>query len=44
MCHSVLEKVPSSLPGQVGLCVGQVTFPTHLPNGQEYGQAARELS
>ena len=38
------KKVLFSLPGQVDFCVRQVTFPTHLPNGQGYGQAARELS
>ena len=39
-----LKKVPSSGPGQVDFCVGQVTFRTHLPDGQGYEQAARELS
>ena len=38
------KKVPSSCPGQVDFCVGQVTFPTHLPDGQGYEQAARVLS
>ena len=38
------KKVPSSHLGQVDFCVGQVTFPTHFPDGQGYGQAARELS
>ena len=38
------KKVPSGRPGKVDFCVGQVTFPTHLPNGQGYEQAARELS
>ena len=37
------KKVPSGRPGQVDFCVGQVTFPTHLLEGQGYGQAAREL-
>ena len=37
------NKVPFGHPGQVDFCVGQVTFPTHLPDGQGYGQAAREL-
>ena len=27
------KKVPSGRPGQVDFCVGQVTFPTHLPDG-----------
>ena len=38
------KKVQSGHLGQVDFCVGQVTFPTHLPDGQGYGQAARELS
>ena len=38
------KKVPSSSLGQVDFCVGQVTFPTHLPYGQGDGKAARELS
>ena len=38
------KKVPSSRLGQVHFCVGQVTFPTYLPDGQGYGQAACELS
>ena len=38
------KKVPSGRPEQVDFCVRQVTFPTHLPDGQGYGQAARELS
>ena len=39
-----LKKVLSGGPGQLDFCVGQVTFPTPLPSGQGYGQAARELS
>ena len=42
--HKGLEKGPVQSSGQVDFCVRQVTFPTHLPNGQGYGQAARELS
>ena len=38
------ENIPSGHPGQVDFCVGQVTFPTHLLDGQGYEQAARELS
>ena len=38
------KKVPSGRPGQVDFCVGQVTFLTHSPDGQGYGQAACELS
>ena len=38
------KNVSSGRPGQVDFCVGQVIFPTNLPNGQGYGQAARELS
>ena len=36
-----LEKSPVQLLGQVDFRVGQVTFHTHLPDGQGYGQAAR---
>ena len=38
------KKVSSSRPGQVDFCTGQVTFPTHLPNGQGCEQAACKLS
>ena len=38
------KKVPSDRPGKEDFCVGQVTFPTHLPDGRGYGQAVRELS
>ena len=38
------KKVPSGRSGKVDFCVRQVAFPTHLPDGQGYGQAARELS
>ena len=38
------KKVLSGRPGQVDFCVGQVTFPTHLPDGQGCEHATRELS
>ena len=42
------KKVLFGQLGQVDFCVRQVTFPTHLPDGQGYGQgyeqAACELS
>ena len=38
------KKIASGCPGKVDFCSEPVTFPTHLPNGQGYGQAAHELS
>ena len=38
------KKVPAGHLGQEDFCVGQVTFPTYLPDWQGYGQAAHELS
>ena len=34
-----LEKNPVHCPGLVDFCVGQVTLPSHLLNGQGYRQA-----
>ena len=39
-CTQGSKKVLSGRPGQVDFCVGQVTFPTHLPDGQGYGHLA----
>ena len=44
LCLQGSKKVPSGRSVQIDFCVGQVTFPTHLPDGQGYEQAARELS
>ena len=38
------KKVPSGCPGQVDLPVGQVTFHSHLPNGQGPRQAICQLN
>ena len=42
--HQGSKKFLSGYPGEVDVCVGQVTYPTHLPDGQGYGQAAHELN
>ena len=39
-----LEKVPSGCPGQVDFPAGQVTFHSHLPNGQGPRQVICELN
>ena len=38
------KKVQAGRPGQVDFCVGQVTVPIHLPDGQGYRQANCELN
>ena len=38
------KKVPSGSPGQVDIPVGQVTFHSHLPNGQGPRQVICQLN
>ena len=38
------KKVPSGCPGQVDFPVGQVTFHSHLPNGQGPRQVICQLN